>query len=470
MQFAQLRSLLRTLHFRLLIWNTLVVLLLGLLALIGAREGARWALLHEFDSVLSEDIQEIQLSLKQFHPSLEPLYGELARKAEGHAHRGWFVQLLDAQRQILWSSPGTPNEPIPANFPTQTLSLGSTPYRVMQTYVTQSGVPPMVIRVGASEASLQEDIDLLTRMMFLAILLSVVLAPLGGSWLATRATRPLAQIIRTTARLRPCQLDERLPIRGTGDELDQLSRTINGMLDRIARYLDQKRDFIANAAHELRSPLTAIRTSVEVALNRSRSEEDQSVLADVVEECTHLGTLINKLLLLAEGDAGRLAIGAHPVRLDRIVDKTLAMFEGVAEAQGIEVTHSSLPPVEVSGEDLYFRQVVQNLIDNAIKFTPRGGKVLVRLDADRVNGEAILQVCDTGRGISATDLPRVFERFYRADRSRQRAQERQGSGLGLSICQSIVEALRGRIEVQSQPGKGSEFRVYLPLLPNGHPY
>lgn len=470
MQFARLRSLPRTLHFRLLLWNTLVVLLLGILALIGAREGARWALLHEFDAILSEDIQEIKLALKQFSRDLSPLYGELVRKAEGHAHRGWFVQLLDADRQVVWSSPGAPSTPIPATSPTQTITLGGVPYRVLQSPGTQPHLKAQMIRVGASEASLQEDIYLLTRMMVLAILFSVVLAPLGGYWLATRATRPLAQIIRTTARLRPSELHERLPLRGTGDELDQLSRTINGMLDRIGRYLDQKRDFIANAAHELRSPLTAIRASVEVALNRSNSEEDQTLLADVVEECTSLAALINKLLLLAEGDAGRLSIGAHPVQLDRIVDRTLAMFEGVAEAEGITLQRFPLPQVEVAGEAFYFRQVVQNLLDNAIKFTAPGGTVSVRLDVVREKGEAVLEVRDSGRGIEAADLPRVFERFYRADRSRQRSQEPRGNGLGLSICQAIVEALRGRIDVESQPGKGSAFRVYLPLLPNGLPY
>jgi len=296
-------------------------------------------------------------------------------------------------------------------------------------------------------------------------LVTLLLAPLGGYALAGRATRPIAKLISTAASLQPSKLDERLPIRGTGDELDQLSATINGMLDRIASYIERNRDFVANAAHELRSPLAAIRSTVEVALNRQRTpEEYATLLGDVVEECSRLAGLVSQLLLLAEGDAGRLSAGNQSVRLDKIVLESLDMFEGVAEAAGISIRGGDLPVVTVPGDEAHLRQVVRNLIDNAIKFTP-SGQVQVSLGIAADRRRAWLRVRDSGIGIAADDLPRIFERFYRADKARTRESRPGGHGLGLAICQSIVTALGGEITVASQVGRGSTFTVWLPVVP-----
>ena len=186
-------------------------------------------------------------------------------------------------------------------------------------------------RIGISKEAVLTSVAKLDRIMLFAGLGIIIATPLGAYILAGRATRPLAKIIATTARLNPENLHERLHIRGTNDELDQLSETINGMLDRIASYIDRHRDFIADAAHELRSPLTAIRSSVEVALNRPRNtEEYQSLLFDVMEECSGLANLVNRLLFLAEGDAGRLATR----RPDRLAGEARPRIGGHVPGRG----------------------------------------------------------------------------------------------------------------------------------------
>src|SRR5262245_3025752 len=267
MLFGRLSGLLRTLRFRLLIGNTLVLVLMVVPTLVGVREYLLYALRQEFDRILEEDTLEVRLALAQYYPDWDKFYQAMDRKSQGHAHHGWFVQLFEPDGRPVWASPNSPAVGPPVLDAAVTFLSDSESYRLAQAPPERGGAPALIIRVGSSRQDLDEDVALLTRTMLLAGGGILVLAPLGGYWLASRATRPLARIIDTTARLRPSNLDERLPLSQTGDELDRLAGTINGLLNRIAAYLEQKRDFIANAAHELRSPVAAIRSSSEVALN-----------------------------------------------------------------------------------------------------------------------------------------------------------------------------------------------------------
>lgn len=458
------RELFRTLRFRLTLWVTVVVTLMVALTLLAVRQVALGRLQEDFDEVLVEDTTEIGLAVKELYPrEFDRLVQALERRVIGHAHRGWFVELYDARHRLLWASPNVPELP-PPRFPPRGRKLVDVgDYRLIEARLSAPDGTALFVRSGAGRGPLQSDIDLLNRIMLLACTLIVFLAPLGGFLLAGRAMRPIAWIIATTTRLHPHRLDERLPIRGSGDELDQLSQTINGMLDRIARYLEQNREFVANAAHELRSPLAAIRSSVEVALNRSRTpEEYTTLLTDVMEECTRLSNLINRLLLLAEGDAGRLSGRGQIARLDEVVRQSVDMFEAVAESEGVALTAGPLPPAPVTGDESHLRQVVRNLLDNAIKFSPPPGEVRIELEADPARPEVVLTVRDKGVGIPPDLLPRVFERFYRVDKSRHRTAAPGGHGLGLSICAAIVTGLGGTIEVKSELGQGSTFTVRLP--------
>jgi signal transduction histidine kinase len=262
--------------------------------------------------------------------------------------------------------------------------------------------------------------------------------------------------------LQPGNLAARLPLAGTGDELDRLAATLNGLLDRLATHLDRQRAFVANAAHELRSPLAALRTSAEVALSVDRSpEEYRELLADLVEGCEALGVLVTQLLLLAEGEAG-LVGPPVPVRLDLLAEKAVDMFAGIAEQRQVTLRFVFRGIAFVAGNDTHMRQVVNNLVDNAIKFTPAGGLVEVEVQGGSGPRPCVLRIRDSGVGIPPENLPHVFERFYRGDKARGRDPRGGGTGLGLSICQALVVAHGGIIELESAPGRGTTVTVQLP--------
>jgi heavy metal sensor kinase len=449
-----------SLRFRLTFWNTVGLLLLGAGTLVGLRQGLHLTLSRELNRLTVEDSTALAARLTE-RPIENPatLTAGLNRKARSCADRDWFGQVLAPDGHILAESTGAPTLDWPDAPTSVPFDLGG--YRVLQRTVRSLGGSPLIFRVGSNvRIFVTEDVNTLTRVIVLAGVAILLVAPPVGYWLAGRATRPLQSIIATTDRLRPGAMTERLPLRGTGDELDQLSATINGFLDRLAGHLTRQRDFVADSAHELRSPLAALRTSVEVALQRDRtSAEYQELLADVVEEVAALSGLVNQLLLLAEGDADRLRPGDGMVPLADVAARAVDMFQGVAEQQGVSLSIVRADPVAVRGDPAHIRQVIHNLLDNAIKFTPAGGGVEIDVGPGPP-GRAELHVRDTGIGIGPADLPHVFDRFFRADRSRSR--EARGTGLGLSICQTIVTAYGGRLAVESTFGKGTTVTMDLP--------
>ncbi len=465
MFFDRLPAQFKTLRFRLMAWNAAVVVLTAVATLVGLRQGVRYTLIHEMDQLLIEDVKEIRLAIRELnYPQSHELYEELDRKARGHVHHGWFVRLLDEQKNEIWASPNAPPKLAIQIPPSDLTPITFNGYRVVQSRPGDSPSPAVTVRVGTSLNFLAGDMSRIDRLVAAAAGVVLLVAPLVGYWLAGRATRPLAQIISTTERLRPTKLDERLPLRHTGDELDQLSHTVNRLLDRIGLYLEEKRDFLANAAHELRTPLAAIRSSIEVALNSNRTlDEYEELLNELIDESSTLEVLVNQLLLLAETDADRLKIHNDLVPLDSIVERSVEMFQGVAEFRGIELRSSPLPPAAVEGNRHHLRQVLNNLLDNAIKFTPRSGRIFVSLQANAESRQVVLKVKDSGVGIAADDLPHVFERFYRGDKSRVREGESRGTGLGLSICQAVVHSHGGQISATSTPGQGTTMTVTLPL-------
>lgn len=455
----------RTWHFRLMIWNTGVVLLTVFVTLAAVREGLRWMLLYETEGLLDEDAEELVLAFQQFYPNMSSIEAEMERKATGHVHRDLFVQLLDAQGEIRWSSVHTPStENLLPDIRGRLRPIPSGGYLWSTRDVEGLGNSLYAIRVGCSLAHIREDVTRLSQLMLAVGAVLTLVSPLGGYWLANRAAEPLKGIIRSAEQMRPTEMHERLPNRGTGDELDRLSATINALLDRIADYLGRHREFVANAAHELRSPLAAIQSSVDVALNSQRTvAEYQELLYNVVEECAALSKLVNDLLLLAETDAGPTTVVHQVVDVDQLVQKAVEMFRGIAEDRGIALTISPPQTAEVLGDAPRLRQVVNNLVDNALKFTPAEGHVTVSVRRDVAAKKLQLVVADDGPGIAAADLPHVFERFYQGNKSRPRETHQRGNGLGLSICQSIVEAHGGEIEATSKPGAGARFCVTLPL-------
>ena len=459
----RLKKLTATLRFRLMVWMMLVVSVLVLVTMLGVRQIYRARLADEFDQSLSADVRTLRQEIRRCYPDWERLHAALENVAQVHPLQAWFAEVYEADGKMIVATGHRAD--LPALVADASAPVNIPPYRVIVERFEEDGYPPMLLRIGGYRQALEDDIRMLDQATLIRSVIILLLAPLGGYVLALRATRPIAWIIATAARLQPGRLQERLPIRGAGDELDQLSQTINGMLDRVADYLERNREFVSNAAHELRSPLAAIRSSVEVALNRPRSpEEYAALLGEVMEECQYLANLVNRLLILAESDAGRLGGRHQTTRLDKIVRESLDMFEAVADTRQVRLQADALAVAVVPGDEFHLRQVVRNLLDNAIKFSGAGGQVNVALRTDSARGHATLIVQDQGDGIAAHDLPHIFERFFRGDKSRQREPGRGGSGLGLSMCQSIVQALEGSIQVASAPGQGSTFTVTLPLI------
>lgn len=451
-------------RFRIALWNTFGVAAIVLAALFAVRQGVWWTMLQETDDLLAEDAQEIQLALQELPESqFLQLKDELRRKALGHKEHDWFVILIDDQGKVIWESEQPPVQVSDfqqlANRSRQTIDQT----RLLCQKVKENEHGVAKICVGAAMNNLTADIARVDRLVVTAGFSILLLSPLLGYLLAGRATKDVQEMSATAERLKPAALDERLPIRGTYDEFDRLAMTINRLLDRIALYINQKRDFLADAAHELRTPLAAIHSSIEVALAKPRSQEEyRRLLEEVMEEGESLEVLVNQLLLMSEA-AARPHVGEPAdVNLSEVVAKSVDMFSGVAEANNVALKSEIVRGIFVLGNKPHLRQLLNNLLDNAIKYSPPQSQVTVRLVLNAANHSALLSVSDAGPGIPANDIPQLFDRFFRVDRSRNR-DAKKGTGLGLSICKTIVEAHNGTIECQSGAGQGTTMTVRLPL-------
>lgn len=465
MHLGPLKEIYGSLRFRLTLWNTLVVLLLTTITLFGVRTTVWVARLHEIELLLVDDLTEMRLTVESLWPDMKQISEELERKAITHQHRGLYVRLIvPDEGTLLYKSSTAPEKLVvpytdTSAFPPRTVGE----FRISQQRIEKPGMPLLIVRAGSTLTTAYEELNELTQHMLIVGAFVVIFAPLGGYLLAYRATQPIREIIDTTNQLHPDDLDQRrLAIRGTRDELDQLSSTVNGFLDRIAAFINQSRRFTADAAHELRSPLTAIQSSLEVTLNTDRSvEQYKEAIGGVLEECDRLRGLVNQLLMLAEVDREHYGQDAGIVALDQAVSKSCDIFEAVAETNGIDL-QTDIRPAKVHGDASRLRQVINNLLDNALKFTSSGGQVKVELITEPERREVILTVSDTGAGIDDLDLPYIFDRFYRGDKSRHR-EAKTGTGLGLSIVQSTVASHGGHVKVESRRGHGTTFTITLPL-------
>ena len=284
----------------------------------------------------------------------------------------------------------------------------------------------------------------------------------AGWLLVSKALEPVGSIIRQTERITADNLQERLRLSGTGDELDELCITLNKMIVRLESSLNQASRFAADVSHELRTPLTVMAGELEVALQYAKSDEDyRKALASALEEIGSLVKIADDLLTLERVDAERGLADLEQVNLKRLLTKIHEDIGVLAESKGIEFKLDPLPGIIVLGDPNTLTRLIINLVENAVKYTPSDGTVTLSL-AKR-DQSAQITVADTGIGIPQDELPKIFDRFYVVDKSR--SGRTAGTGLGLSICKAIVEMHDGEIRVESNEGKGSRFTVHLPLLP-----
>jgi signal transduction histidine kinase len=328
--------------------------------------------------------------------------------------------------------------------------------------IRYSGIA-LIVKVGESLNLYYQILGRIRELLALVVFLSAVLVALGSYALSSSALEPIDRLIAAMGEIRADQLDRRIGWTERLDELGQLARTFDAMLDRLEEGFARERQFISDASHELKTPLTIINANAQM-LERW-ADKDEHIRADslraIREESAGLSRMINGMLVLAKAESGD-GIPRKPVALDAVVAEAVKLGKPRADEKGLALDMASTsPPGEpiVFGDANLLRQLVSNLVDNAIKFTDEG-RVDVRLAAQ--NGHAIVEVADTGVGIESDALDRVFDRFYRTDKSRSRAVP--GTGLGLAIVRSIARVHNGVVEAAPNPDGGTVFRVTLPAL------
>jgi len=300
--------------------------------------------------------------------------------------------------------------------------------------------------------------------LLIAVGCMLAIAILSGIWLANRAMRPVAQIARTARSIGDGDLSRRIKL-NTRDELGELSEVFDTMLDRLEAAFERQKHFVADAGHELRTPLSIISLESERALaSERRVDEYKQSLSVIKTECNYMTKLVEDLLLLAKTDSGMARKDSEIVDLGAATLEALEYFEPLARLRGVSLTATELPEAKVRGEHLALARAIGNLVENAVKYCAEGGHVHVSLEATAK--EAVIRVADDGPGIPPEKIGRVFDRFYRVDESRSDENGRPaGSGLGLAIVKATIESHGGSVSVSSEFGHGSVFSIILPLAP-----
>jgi two-component system OmpR family sensor kinase len=378
-------------------------------------------------------------------------------------------QLLDPDGELRLSSRGLRGDRLPLSAASrQTILAGSPAFdtivmhhrrlRVVALPVRRDGRLVEVVQVGVPLRPMERTLDRWVQTLAVLVPLAVALAAAGGRLMARTALKPVDDMSQAARRIDAGALARRISVRGTGDELDRLAETLNGMLARLENTFTEMRRFSADAAHELRTPLTALKGTLEVALRAERTgAEYREALASALEEVDRLVRLSEDLLLLSRATAGPESPRAQ-VDLESVVLDVAAVGARLAKDRGVIVRVGATAPVGVLGDAGGLRRALLNLVENGVKYTPAGGRVEVALAVD--DGAAVLTVDDTGPGIDPADAARIFEPFVRLDAAR--ARETGGSGLGLAIARSIVVAHRGTLMVQRAPSGGARFVLRLP--------
>jgi heavy metal sensor kinase len=325
-------------------------------------------------------------------------------------------------------------------------------------YQTPSG-RQYLIESGGPTKDIEMTLGRLVVLLLLGVPLVALVAVGGGFLLVGRALAPVVQIARSAEQITLHNLDDRLPLTHTGDELEQLSLALNRMIVRLREAFEQNRRFLADASHELRTPLTALRGELESVIEEARLPHVRDRVGSALEEVERLAKIVETLLAISRLEAGEAQRAWARFDLAKLAASTADQMALLAEDKGVSVTCDLQNNVTIEGDQARIKQVVVNLLDNAIKYTPPGGSI--RLSIRACGQKAVMEVIDTGIGIPAAALPHVFDRFFRVDEARSRTID--GAGLGLAIVKSICNAHGGLVEVDSAESCGSRFRVELPL-------
>ena len=322
------------------------------------------------------------------------------------------------------------------------------------------GNPTYLVEFGSMLDPVEAMLDHVFVQLTLGLPLAIIIITGGGYLLVRRALTPVEQITRAAERITQHNLSERLPVAQTGDELERLSVSLNRMIVRLDDAFQNSKRFVADASHDLRTPLTILRGELESLADDPRlASEWRDRAAVLLEEAVRLSKIVEQLFTLSRLDAGEAQAEWSRFDLAELAKTTAEQMSLLAEDKNIYITCDASQPMPVEGDEVRLKQVVVNLLDNAIKYTPKNGAIQLRVGA--VNGHVVLDVEDNGMGIPQEALPHIFERFYRVDQTR--SPDSEGAGLGLSIVKAICTAHGAEVEAESVISKGSRFRVKLPL-------
>ncbi len=383
----------------------------------------------------------------------------------GEGDSPW-LQVWSLNGHLLYDTPEARRNPVPASDQLAvkadeqivTVPGVSPPYRILSG-PSRIGGQPVVVQVARSELTITQSMKQLLFVLLLGLPFGVAAAGLGGYSLARRALAPVDRMSERARLITAERLKERLPVDNPDDELGRLATVFNETLTRLESSFEQMRRFTADASHELRTPLTVIRSVGEVGLRGRRDEVAyREIIGSMLEEVDRLARLVDRLLMLSRADTGQSKLSTDIVDLSELADEVAAQLGVLAEEKQQSITLERTGAPRWTGDRLVLRQALLNLVDNAIKYSPVGGRITIRVAESPA--AAVVEVSDTGPGIPEELQSRIFDRFYRLDKSRSR--DNGGTGLGLSIAKWAVEVNGGQLTLEKTNGVGSTFRITLP--------
>jgi heavy metal sensor kinase len=458
----------RSVRVRLTLWHLGALLAVLAAYAFGVYQFVERNLVADLDRQLEEDLDRAENSFTRTPDGtlVWQLADRDAADAAEEADDGPWVVVWELDGRLLYRTENAPAEMTAAlspaarrteEFTSIARQSGKSPVRRLTAPQDVAG-SAAIVRVARAETRIRHELAGLITVLLLGFPLAGVLAGVGGYLVARRALAPVDRMNSAARVITASRLSDRLPVENPQDELGRLAIAFNETFSRLEKAFDQLRRFTADASHEMRTPLTALRTVGEVGLREPRTEpEYREMVGSMLEEADRLNRLVESLLTLARADGGHVRLLRERVDLGSlardVVDHLSVLAEDKSQTLGVDVE----APVSVDVDRVVLRQAVINLLDNAIKFTPVNGTI--RVTVNRRLSEAVLEVRDSGPGIPAEQRALIFERFYRIDKGRSR--DTGGVGLGLSIARWAAEVNEGRIEVDSPPEGGSVFRVVL---------
>jgi len=467
----------RRTDFKMTLWYVLTFLGSAIVVCLILYVGLRYRLLKEVDQFLLDETTEMERVL-----SREPKETYFLMRFEDEVmvrkYYPFFFQILDPNGKPLYVSEGFREigyelqERVLINARNTKVTLEEIDshgrrmaFRVISTPVYKNGKLTEIMQLGTHLYFVRQNLSHFRNNILAVLPVILVLGTLGGWILARRSLAPIGYIASKAENITSKNLSERLIPRGTDDEMDVLIRTINEMIARLESSFKRMAEFTADASHELKTPICAMRGEAEVLLLKERNAgEYQEGLAHFIEQFDHLNQMINDLILLSKVDTTQVELKMAPLRLDHLMKDLCNLFQVLAEQKNIVLETGLLEEVTVMGDKVRLQQLFTNLIDNAIKYTSRGA---IHITVEKDESAVLVKIIDTGMGIPEEEREKIFKRFYRMDKSRSR--ETGGVGLGLSIAEWIVHAHQGNIEVDSEVNRGSTFTVSLPLRRSANP-